>query len=473
MSLKIECTDCKKSYKVEDSWAGKRVKCKACGNIMVVPTPVVMVEEPAPDSMAGLEAAAASASVSTYIAPPPAHHEAVDPETPYVTIPNEDLIDRWVPWAGVGLFGLSLIVAVAMVVSGASSKTSFNKLPAGAAGIVMLIAVVLILVVGSIMTAASGALMLLGVWIGSQIMKFPNHRMLYWRCIAAAGAALGVNSLLSQAGLDITIVRGILAIAGGTGILWLLLRLRGPQFALSGGLAMLLGYLLPALAILGLQAALKSALPTPTATASSGLTAPPGMTRPTFTSNFALPSFNTQNSLRQTSAAHLKQIYLALNLYTTDHRGAGPATLETLISEGSLPSEELIGPGGLRYHFVGFAPQAPLNAVVAYEEGDRSVLGGVNLLFKDGSIQFFPGNSADAMINGAAAYATNNAPNNQPPNNPPNVFTPPSQPRQRVVTPQPIIPGQAPNTQVMVVDATALLQKFSSAYQSYFSSHHS
>ncbi len=38
MGIQFDCVDCGKEFSVDDHWAGKRAKCKACGNVMQVPT---------------------------------------------------------------------------------------------------------------------------------------------------------------------------------------------------------------------------------------------------------------------------------------------------------------------------------------------------------------------------------------------------------------------------------------------------
>jgi dienelactone hydrolase len=40
MSISIQCDDCKKQMKVADQWAGKRAKCRNCGNVIQIPSPV-------------------------------------------------------------------------------------------------------------------------------------------------------------------------------------------------------------------------------------------------------------------------------------------------------------------------------------------------------------------------------------------------------------------------------------------------
>jgi dienelactone hydrolase len=38
MGIRFTCTDCGKTFDVEDQWAGKRVKCKVCGNVLQIPS---------------------------------------------------------------------------------------------------------------------------------------------------------------------------------------------------------------------------------------------------------------------------------------------------------------------------------------------------------------------------------------------------------------------------------------------------
>ncbi|HWE04739.1 MAG TPA: hypothetical protein VG326_20195 [Tepidisphaeraceae bacterium] len=40
MSIEFNCQGCGKHYKVADAMAGKRAKCKGCGQVVEVPTPV-------------------------------------------------------------------------------------------------------------------------------------------------------------------------------------------------------------------------------------------------------------------------------------------------------------------------------------------------------------------------------------------------------------------------------------------------
>src|SRR4051812_41396502 len=57
--MKIQCEQCGKSYKVGDQLAGRRVKCKACSALIVVPAAVGGEEEEAygtPIPLAGEDA---------------------------------------------------------------------------------------------------------------------------------------------------------------------------------------------------------------------------------------------------------------------------------------------------------------------------------------------------------------------------------------------------------------------------------
>jgi len=37
--IKFECSKCGKSYRVTDEYAGKRVRCKDCSTVNVIPSP--------------------------------------------------------------------------------------------------------------------------------------------------------------------------------------------------------------------------------------------------------------------------------------------------------------------------------------------------------------------------------------------------------------------------------------------------
>ena len=39
MSIEFNCATCGKPFKVDDQWAGKRAKCKGCGNVITIPGP--------------------------------------------------------------------------------------------------------------------------------------------------------------------------------------------------------------------------------------------------------------------------------------------------------------------------------------------------------------------------------------------------------------------------------------------------
>lgn len=36
--IKFDCSSCAQSYRVKDEYAGKRVKCKACGTVNTIPS---------------------------------------------------------------------------------------------------------------------------------------------------------------------------------------------------------------------------------------------------------------------------------------------------------------------------------------------------------------------------------------------------------------------------------------------------
>lgn len=50
MSIRFRCDNCGKQLKTKDSSAGKKVKCPGCGDVLVIPEPVVDAVEERPDA---------------------------------------------------------------------------------------------------------------------------------------------------------------------------------------------------------------------------------------------------------------------------------------------------------------------------------------------------------------------------------------------------------------------------------------
>ncbi len=71
MPIEITCGDCGKRYRVEDRLIGKKVKCRACGNVMTVPQEAEPRDE-VEDSLAALEALARSGMAMDAAVEPPA-----------------------------------------------------------------------------------------------------------------------------------------------------------------------------------------------------------------------------------------------------------------------------------------------------------------------------------------------------------------------------------------------------------------
>ncbi len=47
--ITFACEKCDSKYKLADEYAGKRVRCKKCSHVMLVPSPVSTVDENMPD----------------------------------------------------------------------------------------------------------------------------------------------------------------------------------------------------------------------------------------------------------------------------------------------------------------------------------------------------------------------------------------------------------------------------------------
>src|SRR5439155_19636043 len=80
MAIAVECGDCRKRYNVDPRQAGRRVKCKNCGNVIQVPGPPVAAA--AAGSVVGNPSAAKAAAAPRRPGPPPARPAPPPPPPP-------------------------------------------------------------------------------------------------------------------------------------------------------------------------------------------------------------------------------------------------------------------------------------------------------------------------------------------------------------------------------------------------------
>jgi len=97
---------------------------------------------------------------------------------------------------------------------------------------------------------------------------------------------------------------------------------------------------------------------------------------------------------RAGSAANLKQVYVAVDMYANDHKGKFPDDLETLVDKDLIQRELLNSPckpsdftGPSYIYITGFSAESDPRNIVAYENPAFSSEG-TNALFVDGHVQW-------------------------------------------------------------------------------------
>lgn len=85
MTIRVNCPDCGQEYRLSDSLAGKKAKCKACGGAVLIPASaddqLVDLDEPAPPKAAAKKPAAAT------VPPVPPRPAATPPKPPPIPKP--------------------------------------------------------------------------------------------------------------------------------------------------------------------------------------------------------------------------------------------------------------------------------------------------------------------------------------------------------------------------------------------------
>jgi hypothetical protein len=104
------------------------------------------------------------------------------------------------------------------------------------------------------------------------------------------------------------------------------------------------------------------------------------------------------------SQNNLREIYQALLRYCGNH-SKGPARLEDIPAE-MYPSGAAPVPPDPRLHYTyrQYDPTHPQGTVVAYEDGDRTINNGTYLLMQDGSVRFYPGDTADPLLRSSPSF---------------------------------------------------------------------
>lgn len=281
MKIDVRCEGCGQAYRLDAQHAGKRMRCKGCGHKITIPAPSAAADpvdddliplapaaaDPLPAQVPWARVAPATVTTPTFDldeapAPPPLPSGAAfPPRAPvpvvaleddgadaYVGISHEAAVDRFLPFAIVGLFLLVLIVLAARGVSQAVTTGrdygASAELVSQAVGRAIGFSIGLAAGIAGIATP----LCLLGVFVASKVMRFPNRPRLYWRCLAVMCAP---TALAGTFGLLFGIAPGDAAVPWFFGVpvlivtLWFMLRLRPGPFAATTGFVLLFAVGLP------------------------------------------------------------------------------------------------------------------------------------------------------------------------------------------------------------------------------------
>jgi hypothetical protein len=446
MSIIARCEGCQKSYKVADQLAGKRMRCKACGHVVTVPAvapPPLPVEDDDLIPLAPTVAESAPRPATRVRIPPPlpqsggppvppplrgrhqpvpagapvpalAYGSADTAESAYVTLANEAVLDRFLPFLMVGLF---VAFVVALACQGVARTLEVGQEvhasdEAVSRGVGYVIGFAIGYVAG--VAAIAAPLCLLGVYVASRVMKFPNRARLYWRCLAAVCGPTALTGFVALA-LGATtqaaeVVSWVLLVPLLFVVLWLLLRLRPAPFAVTAGFVLLFAVLLPTAfyyAVFGFPqmgananatTAARTTPPPPQPSAPAVL--PPGSRERKY--SIAKPGEEVVNaeterrrpltiqekSKLQRAEAQMRRIAAAIPDYATGHKGMYPDSLAQLVNAGLLTAEEVREDGSHHYLYAGTGyMKYPAPAKLIIVERDGADYPRHTVVFGDGRVE--------------------------------------------------------------------------------------
>jgi predicted Zn finger-like uncharacterized protein/prepilin-type processing-associated H-X9-DG protein len=134
-----------------------------------------------------------------------------------------------------------------------------------------------------------------------------------------------------------------------------------------------------------------------------------------------LPALNSakERANRVKCASNLRQIGMAMALYSNEHRGQLPPNVQVMVTEMDLGLSALccpsstddpastpgqLGPGTLSYIYIPFkSMNMPASIVVAHEPLENHDGEGMNVLFMDGHVEWFNRAEAQQLLQDLAA----------------------------------------------------------------------
>lgn len=421
MPITVNCSGCRKQYRVSDQAVGKRLRCRECGRDMLVPAPGAAGETDPFEELVAMEQNAA---------PPPAppRRGPLISQRPIDTIdvkadaPSARFrepprygrskaaavgTDNLSPWAVILFVVLQLTLAIIATVR--AHRTGAAKLEHGDAVIWISAAVSI-----ASLFLLLGPLVLLGVFITSKIFRFQVVDLGWLRgCGIAAipmlliiGAAFGAQALGVAAGEGDAIWPLVMLIAGA--VCFFALKyvfdldwvgglvayvFSGPLYV--GGLVLatvvLTSAILARLSSGGQPPARHFSFDQPS------LRGPSAPSNPQPSPNHdARPAVPGADAAKQEKAAktedNLRQIGQAAQKFaaTTDTNLFPPA-LDILVTTGQLPAQCLnspfsANPGGYTY-WADRSPAMPADVGIAYDSAELAAQGSTHVLFTNGNVE--------------------------------------------------------------------------------------
>jgi hypothetical protein len=436
MAVTASCERCGKAYRLDEKFAGKRARCRACGGIVHVPTmpsvePVRGMPTPAPVTAPEL------VSVTHPLTP----DYAIERSDAYVRWPGEVHVDRYVPLVTFIAFALALVAPAGYVAYWVWQRPAGTPLRWDLVGYSLGVYLKMLAVFVPGLVGVPTLLLMLGVYVASRVAKFNLPDRFFLRCLTVVCAPVLIQMLVMAARMAQGYVEALAAfwwvvsMTLWVGVLWLMFRLRPAPFSATVGFAFIFCVGIPVALVLILalavgigvgagratlataarsqvkvtpgfafttnppatrapvarpplsafRAARPAISPPPAATSASGtsqpspVTAPPPV-RPTR----AAPEPRDPVADRARAEASLQKVGDALKKYAEDHGGAFPRHLDELSAAGLIDAADLRSPKGSAFVY-SWSPRlsspVPPQYVLVHElspgaDGKRAVLYG-------------------------------------------------------------------------------------------------
>lgn len=426
MSLTARCGACKKTYKVDEKLAGKKVKCRQCGEVFSVPKVVAGVPlgagaaargSAAPAKPRVVKAAPAAATseadpfgnldalmsleqggtIDDGPPPPPIAAPAYTPPAgkrkgpiveyvnedgttsrrppvfaprggrgDYVSIPNEDGIDGFVPMISIGVLVLFLVITFFRGMSAATSADVGSKGAAAGMAFGMLLGAFTVLLI--IIFGIMATLCMLGVFIASKIMKFERPGSFYLRCCAVVCAPISLGIVVNGFGFaEPSAVSWMVQVPVFYGVLWLMFRLRPLPYLITAVFVTVCVVGIPFIIVFLIASAL----------------------------NISFSGLGSVQSSRSLSAqlktgGNLKVVQWGMFMHLQENRGKFPASLEVLTESGEVKKTDILSARGepFRYeYFEGMDQVVRYDYMLAYDPTPWGKKNERVCLFVDGRVE--------------------------------------------------------------------------------------